>query len=83
MTKVMFTEAQRKELVANPNVFKVIDRSITSASAFKVKAVKENQERKSPSHTRDCEVSTRNESTGTTPSSRAESVRFSKSGWSV
>ncbi|SDY15205.1 hypothetical protein SAMN04488081_2226 [Salimicrobium album] len=50
MTKIMFTEAQRKELASNPNVLKVTDRSITYAPAFKVKAVKENQEGKSPSH---------------------------------
>ncbi|WP_139376851.1 IS3 family transposase [Halobacillus salinus] len=50
MTRIMFTEAQRKELASNPNVLKVSDRSITYAPAFKVKAVKENEEGKSPSH---------------------------------
>ncbi|SDJ51793.1 hypothetical protein SAMN04490247_2195 [Salimicrobium halophilum] len=50
MSKIMFTEAQRKELETNPNVIKVSDRSITYAPEFKVQAVKENEEGKSPYH---------------------------------
>ncbi|MFB5663726.1 IS3 family transposase [Alteribacillus sp. HJP-4] len=50
MSKIMFTETQRKVLESNPNVIKVSDRSITYASEFKVKAVKENDEGKSPYH---------------------------------
>lgn len=41
MSKITFTESQRKELESNPNVIKVSDRSITYSPEFKVKAVEE------------------------------------------
>jgi transposase len=49
MSKITFTESQRRELESNPNVIKVSDRSITYSPDFKVTAVKENIEGKGPS----------------------------------
>ncbi|SDO12558.1 hypothetical protein SAMN05421677_14021 [Halobacillus aidingensis] len=48
MSKITFTESQRRELESNPNVIKVSDRSITYSPDFKVTAVKENIEGKGP-----------------------------------
>ncbi|SFK34187.1 hypothetical protein SAMN04487936_113102 [Halobacillus dabanensis] len=48
MSKIIFTESQRRELESNPNIVKVSDRSITYTPEFKVKAVKENAEGKGP-----------------------------------
>lgn len=48
MSKIIFTESQRKDLESNPNVIKVSDRSITYSPAFKVAAVNEYLKGKSP-----------------------------------
>lgn len=48
MSKITFTESQRRKLESNPNVIKVSDRSITYSPEFKVNALKENAERKGP-----------------------------------
>jgi transposase len=48
MSKIIFTESQRRELESNPNVIKVSDRSVTYTPEFKVNAVKENAEGKGP-----------------------------------
>lgn len=48
MSKIVFTASQIEQLEANPNVANVSDRSITYHPHFKIKAVKENLEGKSP-----------------------------------
>ncbi|ERN53457.1 hypothetical protein A33I_11340 [Alkalihalophilus marmarensis DSM 21297] len=48
MSKIIFTESQRKELESNPNIIKVSDRSITYSPEFKMIAVEENAKGKGP-----------------------------------
>ncbi|WP_411954331.1 IS3 family transposase [Alkalibacillus sp. S2W] len=48
MSKIIFSESQRRELESNSNIIKVSDRSISYSPEFKVKAVKENEQGKGP-----------------------------------
>jgi transposase len=49
MSKILFTESQRRQLEANPHVVSVSDRTIQYKPEFKVQAVKENLAGKGPS----------------------------------
>ncbi|STO07511.1 hypothetical protein [Exiguobacterium aurantiacum] len=48
MSKIIFSMSQTKQLEENPNVASVSEPSLQYTADFKIKAVRENMERKDP-----------------------------------